>query len=181
MTNRFSFKGFDLSIVAFARYGGLLQSYLHAPNGAYLSNLNGLRNGLDVEYWTPENKSNWFPAPSSSFPTGAPNSWTTLGYYDASFVKVRSISLGYNLPKSLLSRIKVNNVRAYITAQNPFLLYSPYVTKWNGVDPEPTGQGNTGAVATSGTYRTTGSNPGLLISTGTPPTRSFIIGLNLGF
>jgi TonB-dependent starch-binding outer membrane protein SusC len=181
MTNRFSYKGFDLSVVAFMRYGGLLQSYLHAPNGSYLTNLNGLRNGVDVEYWTPENRSNWFPAPSAAFPTGAPGSWTTLAYYDASFIKIRSINFGYALPKSLTQRIKAQSVRVYFTAQNPFLLWSPYVSKWNGVDPEPTGQGNTGAVATSGTYRTGGPNPGLLITTGTPPTRAFIFGVNFGF
>jgi TonB-dependent starch-binding outer membrane protein SusC len=181
ITNRFTYKGFDLSFVTFARYGGLLMSYLHAPNGAYLTNNNGLRNGLDVEYWTPENRSNWFPAPNSLLPGGAANSWSTLGYYDASFVRVRSINLGYTIPTSIASKIRAQSLRAYFTVQNPFLLYAPYVTKWNGVDPEPTGQGQTGIVSTGAGIRTQGRNQNLVISTSTPPVRSFILGINVTF
>jgi TonB-dependent starch-binding outer membrane protein SusC len=181
ITNRFTYKGFDLSFVTFARYGGLLLSYLHAPNGAYLTNNNGLRNGLDVEYWTPENRSNWFPAPNSLLPGGAANSWSTLGYYDASFVRVRSINLGYTIPATIASKIRAQSLRAYFTVQNPFLLYAPYVTKWNGVDPEPTGQGQTGIISTGAGVRTQGRNQNLVISASTPPVRSFILGINVTF
>lgn len=181
MTNRFAYKGFDLSIVAYMRYGGTLLSYLHAPNGAYLTNLNGQRNQLDVDYWTPSNPTNAFPAPSSPLPGGAANGWSTLGYYDATFLKIRSMSLGYNLPSSLVNRVKGKSARVYFTAQNPFLLFCPYVTKHHGVDPEPTGQGQTGIVATAGNFRTGGQNPNLVISASTPPTRSFIMGVNISF
>jgi TonB-linked SusC/RagA family outer membrane protein len=181
ITNRFAFKNFDLSVVAYARIGGTLLSYLHAPNGAYLTNLNGQRNGLKVDYWTPENPTNEFPAPSAALPGGASTGWSTLGYYDGTFVKIRSINFGYNLPKDLIGRIKAQNARVYITAQNPFLLFCPYVSKYNGVDPEPTGQGSTGTIATAGNIRTNGVNQNLIISASTPPTRSFIIGLNLTF
>ncbi|MEQ8473980.1 MAG: TonB-dependent receptor [Marinoscillum sp.] len=181
ITNRFTFKGIDLSIVTYARIGGLLMSYLHAPNGAYLTNNNGLRNGLDVEYWTPENQTNWFPAPNSALPGGAANSWSTLAYYDASFVRIRSINLGYTLPGAITSKIGGKSMRVYVTAQNPFLLYAPYVTKWNGVDPEPTGQGTTGVVSAGAGFRTNGRNQNLVISAATPPVRSFIFGLNVTF
>lgn len=181
ITNRFAFKGFDLSFVVYVRQGGTLLSYLHAPFGAYLTNNTGQRNGLDVDYWTPTNPTNEFPAPGSALPGGASTGWTTLAYYDASFARVRSINLGYTLPKSISSKIKSDNIRVYVTAQNPFLLWSPYVRKHNGVDPEPTGQGATGIVSTGGNFRTGGNNPALVISASTPPTRSFIFGLNISF
>ncbi|MBN8575926.1 MAG: TonB-dependent receptor [Cytophagales bacterium] len=181
ITNRFAFKGFDLSFVVYVRQGGTLLSYLHAPNGAYLTNLTGQRSGLKVDYWTPDNPTNEFPAPGASLPGGASTGWTTLAYYDASFAKVRSINFGYTLPKSLTEKISAKNARVYVTAQNPFLLWSPYVFKHNGVDPEPTGQGGTGIVATGGNFRTGGNNPALVISASTPPTRSFIVGINLTF
>lgn len=180
-TNRFTYKGLDLSIVTYARFGGLLMSYLHAPNGAYLTNNNGIRNGLDIDYWTPDNPTNWFPAPNSALPGGASDSWSTLAYYDASFVRVRSINLGYTLPSSILGKINAQSLRIYFTAQNPFLLYAPYVTKWNGVDPEPTGEGTTGIVSQGAGFRTTGVNQNLVISASTPPTRSYILGLNVTF
>lgn len=181
ITNRFSWKGFDLSFVIYARHGGTLLSYLHAPNGAYLTNMTGQRSGLNIDYWTPNNPTNEFPAPGAALPGGASTGWTTLAYYDASFARVRSINLGYNLPKSVINRVKIQNARVYVTAQNPFLLWSPYVSKHRGVDPEPTGQGGTGIVATGGNFRTGGANPALVISASTPPTRSFILGLNLTF
>jgi hypothetical protein len=170
-----------MSFVVYVRQGGTLLSYLHAPNGAYLTNLTGQRSGLKVDYWTPENPTNEFPAPGAALPGGAATAWTTLAYYDASFARMRSINLGYTIPKSIASRIKAQNARVYFTAQNPFLLWSPYVFKHNGVDPEPTGQGGTGIVATGGNFRTGGNNPALVISASTPPTRSFIVGLNLTF
>jgi TonB-linked SusC/RagA family outer membrane protein len=181
MTNRFSYKGIELSIVAFMRYGGTLLSYLHAPNGAYLTNLNGQRNGLDVDYWTPTNPTNEFPAPSASLPGGAASAWSTLAYYDATFIKIRSISLGYTIPSFITDKVKANSVRVYVTAQNPFLLYCPYVRDHNGLDPEPTGMGQTGIVSTAGTYRTQGPNQNLVISASTPPTRSFLFGVNISF
>jgi TonB-linked SusC/RagA family outer membrane protein len=181
ITNRFTYKNFDLSFVTYARIGGLLMSYLHAPNGAYLTNNNGLRNGLDVDYWTPNNPTNWFPAPNSALPGGAANSWSTLAYYDASFIRVRSINLGYTLPGSIADRISARSLRVYLTAQNPFLLFAPFVTKWNGVDPEPTGQGQTGIIATGAGFRTQGVNQNLVISASTPPVRSFILGVNVTF
>jgi TonB-dependent starch-binding outer membrane protein SusC len=180
LTSRLKFKGFDFSFVVYVRQGGMLESYLHGPNGAYLTNLNGLRNGLKVDYWTPENPTNEFPAPGAALPGSASTAWTTLNYYDASFAKVRSINLGYTIPQSISSRIKASNARVYVTVQNPFLLWSPYVFEHNGVDPEPTGQGNTGIVGTP-PVRNGGNNPTLVISASTPPTRSFIFGLNLTF
>jgi TonB-dependent starch-binding outer membrane protein SusC len=181
ITSRLSWKGIDFSFVIYMRQGGTLLSYLHAPNGAYLTNLTGQRNGLKVDYWTPDNPTNEFPAPGAAYPGGASTGWTTLAYYDASFAKVRSINLGYTLPKSISSKIKATNARVYLNALNPMLLWSPYVRDHNGVDPEPTGQGATGIVATGGNFRTGGTNPALVISASTPPTRSFIIGLNVSF
>lgn len=181
ITNRFAWKGFDLSFVVFMRQGGTLLSYLHAPFGAYLTNNTGQRNGLDVDYWTPTNPTNEFPAPGAALPGGASTGWSTLAYYDASFAKVRSINFGYTLPPAIASKIKARTVRVYFTAQNPFLLWSPYVRDHNGVDPEPTGQGNSGIVSTGGNFRTTGNNPALVIAASTPPTRSFILGVNFTF
>lgn len=178
ITNRFTYKNFDFSFVTYARMGGLLISNLHAPTGAYLTNLNGIRNGLKVDYWTPENPTNWFPAPGSDLPNERSY---TLAYYDASFVRIRSINFGYKLPNMIADKIKAQSLRVYFTAQNPFLLYAPYVTKWNGVDPEPTGQGGTGSVSTRGNIRTGGPNQNLVISASTPPVRSFIFGLNVTF
>ncbi|MFT3737474.1 MAG: TonB-dependent receptor [Breznakibacter sp.] len=177
MTNRFYFKGFDLSFVVYARVGGTIISGIHQPYASYLTIQNGLRNGLQVDYWTEDNPTNDFPKISTqTTPTTASSAWTTLGYFDATFVKVRSINLGYKIPNSAINKFGIQSARIYTTVQNPFVLYSPYMDK-GGIDPEATGYGTTGFVQNGGNI----PNRALTVALSTPPTRSFIFGINLTF
>ncbi|MEI9806941.1 MAG: hypothetical protein WDO16_03135 [Bacteroidota bacterium] len=174
MTNRFTYKGFDLSVVVYVRAGGTLISQVHQPTAGYLTVMDGKRNGLKVDYWTPTNPTNDFPMPQAQF-SPVTTAWTTLGYFDASFMKVRSINLGYSFSNNVIRKIKAQSARVYVTAQNPFTLFSPYM-KAGGIDPESTNQGNTG-VSNPGNI----SNRNLTIGLSTPPTRSIIFGINLSY
>lgn len=177
ITNRFAFKGFDLSFVTYARFGGTLISAIHQPLAAYLTINDGRRNQLKVDYWTPENPTNDFPAPLATItPPQASSAWTTLGYYDASFVRIRSINFGYKIPTALADRIHARSIRIYTTIINPVVLYSPYM-KAGGVDPEATGTGTTGFVQNGGNV----PNRALTIALSAPPTRSYTLGLNITF
>jgi hypothetical protein len=91
-------------------------------------------------------------------------------------MKVRSINLGYSFPSAILDKAKIRSLRAYVTAQNPFLLFSPYRNEVGGLDPEPTGTGTAGFVQSGGNIPARA----LTIGASTPPTRSFIIGINIG-
>ena len=89
-------------------------------------------------------------------------------YFDGSFVKVRNIQLGYNLPSELVKKLSMSAVRVYASAQNPFT-FSKYQKDF-GIDPE------LGAVASGGAEKLpsyTGGN--------TPPTRLIIFGINAKF
>lgn len=130
LTNRFSYKGFDLSIFLFARFGNMIQSGFH--DGSIFA-LAGRFNNFKVDYWTKDNPTNAYPQPNLSQERPLFNS--TLTYFDGSFVKVRNINLGYNLAPELASRIKAHAIRVYGSIQNP-LMYAPYVQKHNGIDPE---------------------------------------------
>lgn len=176
MTNRFTYKGFDFSFVVYARFGGLLVSQVHQSLSSYLVNLNGVRSGIKVDYWTPNNPTNEFPTPAGLNRTRPISTdWTTLGYYDASFVKLRSVNFGYTLTPHLLKKISAQSLRVYVSAQNPLVLYSPYMRK-GGVDPEATGTGAQG-VQNPGNL----SSRALTIAPSTPPTKTFLIGVNLTF
>lgn len=180
MTNRFSYKGFDFSFVLYARFGGTLISQVHQPLAGYLTINDGRRNQLAVDYWTPTNPTNFFPSPNVaggliSSPLTS-DAGTTLGYFDASFIKVRSINFGYSFSSNLARKIGAQKFKIYVAAQNPFILYSPYV-KAGGIDPEPTGIGNQG-VQNPGNISTT---RGLTIAGATPTTRTFLAGLNVTF
>jgi TonB-linked SusC/RagA family outer membrane protein len=105
LTNRFSYKGFDLSIVVYARMGmKVLVPYFTADGGAngFPFFNQGRVNQVKVNYWTRTNPTNDFPAPDAGtdrLPFGS-----TLGYQDGSFIKCRSINLGYDLPSGLLKK-----------------------------------------------------------------------------
>ena len=179
LTNRFTYKNIDLSFVLYGRFGGLLVSQIHQPYAAYTNVQDGLRNTIKTNYWTPTNPSNDYPIAgflSRASTRQVTSDWTTLGYYDASFIKVRTINVGYTFAPSFLSKLKMQSFRAYVAVQNPFVLYSPYMRNAGGVDPEATGTGNQGV-----------QNPGnlsgraLTVGLNTPPTRSINIGFNVTF
>nr|WP_295934933.1 TonB-dependent receptor [uncultured Dyadobacter sp.] len=153
-TNRVAYKGFDFTVVGFARVGGLLISRMH--NSGFANTFQGNYNNLVVDYWTPANGQNYYPKPNSASTNTPFNS--TMGYFNASFLKIRSLSLGYNLPQGLLKRIGCKSVRLYATANDAFILFSPYRNKYNGIDPE-----------------------GGSINVDTPATYSMIFGVNITF
>ncbi|MES2265522.1 MAG: SusC/RagA family TonB-linked outer membrane protein [Bacteroidota bacterium] len=53
--------------------------------------------------------------------------------YDATYIKLREVSIGYNLPKSWFGRIPLQSARFSIVAQNPWLIYTK--AKVKGIDP----------------------------------------------
>lgn len=175
MTHRFTYKGFDLSAVFYARFGGLLVSQVHQPNAAFLTILDGRRNSIKVDYWTPTNPSNWFPMPQQRI-SPLNDAWTTLGYYSGTFVKLRSVNFGYTFKPSILKRAGLQSLRAYFTVDNVAVLFSPFFNQ-TGIDPEGTGIGNQG-VSNPGNIRG-GGNGVVTIGLGTPPRRTFTFGLNV--
>lgn len=132
MTNRISYKGFDFTMVLFARMGGMMYATLYG--GAFVNTFQGNYNNLDIHYWTPGNHEDYYPKPNSAAQRTPYNS--LLGYFNASYLKVRSLNLGYNLPDKWLKDLGVNAFRVYATAQDPFILFSPFRNKYHGMDPE---------------------------------------------
>jgi TonB-dependent starch-binding outer membrane protein SusC len=184
LTNRVTFKNFDLTAVVYARMGmKILVPYVTSDGGfsGYTFFMQSRNNQLKVDYWTPENPTNAFPRPDAS--TDKPLFSSTLGYMDGSFIKCRSINLGYTLPSTFLSKYKISSLRFYVSAVNPFIIYSPFVKDGFGPDPEGNGYGGGVSSATAGYASGTSAAPGRQISVNAnnPSTRQFIFGLNLKF
>lgn len=176
MTHRLTYKGFDLSTVLFSRLGNkIVAPYLTTDGGAtgYFAFLNGRVNQVKVDYWTPTNPTNAFPRPAGGA-TNLPYS-STLGYHDGSFIKVRSINLGYNFSTRLAQSIGLSGLRVYASANNPFILYSPFVKSGLGVDPEGTQVG--GSLSNNAIANGRAITVGLDL----PSTRQFILGINAKF
>lgn len=169
---RVAYKGFDLSLVAMFRSGGILISNLHGPAG-YINKLTGRGNNMDVDYWTPENPGAKYPNPAGPLSNDNPKYSSTLAYFNGSFLKVRTISLGYNFSRSIIKNSDVK-MRMYFTVQNPFVLFSPF-HKESGLDPETNSYGDEN-VATGGYQRRL-----LTVGYNTPSTRNYVLGVNLNF
>ena len=163
MTNRFGFKGFDLTVVVFARVGGTLFSSLHGAG--FVNTYQGTYNNIKTDYWTPTNGQNYYPRPNANY-TNSPNR-DLLGYFKGTYVKIRTIGLGYNLPQSWVNKVSAKNIRLYATAEDPFILFSEFRNKYGGLDPEAGGSSERPSVAT--------------LNVDTPPNWSFIFGINISF
>lgn len=133
MTNYITYKNFDLNFFLNASYGNMLQF----DRGM---SFNGRYNSLKVNYWAvtqydasgkaiASNGSNEAPRPNNGIENPAYRS--SMNYFNASFLRLSNATLGYNLPKDVLAKVKISKLRLYTTVQNAFV-----ITKYPGTDPE---------------------------------------------
>jgi TonB-linked SusC/RagA family outer membrane protein len=130
INNTFTYKGFTLSFFINSIQGG---------NGYYLDNAYDIIAAAGANpdfairsnrpsiysYWRPDNPVNNVPAIYYAPPQNP-------GYYmSRSFVRLQDVSLSYNIGKSILNKIKLNNLQFYVSGKN---LYT--WTDWPGWDPE---------------------------------------------
>ncbi|GAB3280071.1 TonB-dependent receptor [Larkinella harenae] len=183
-TNRFSYKNFDLSIVTFARMGmKVIVPYLtgnSTGSGGFAFFNQGRVNQVKTDYWTETNPTNAFPAPDAA--SAVAYFGSTLGYYDGSFIKCRSINLGYTFSSQMIRKIGMNSARVYFNATNPFIIYSPLVSQNLAIDPE----GNSYASGQSTLNPQGASDRGtperqIAVNLNNPPLRQFTLGVNLKF
>jgi TonB-linked SusC/RagA family outer membrane protein len=114
LTNNFSYKGIELSALLTGRL-----NYISGV-GEALTGMYGDQRVLD--YWTPVNTGAEYQRPFMSEAGG--DTYAGTYYKDDSWIKIRNISLGYQLPKSLLSKVKINSLRVYAQIQNAGMLWS---------------------------------------------------------
>lgn len=132
----FKYKGFDLLFDFYTVQGAVKSNnYLYSFNEG--GSLTGKNNGIKVNYWTPENPSNEFPRPRQN---SSINYFSSLSYQDASYIRLRTATFGYAFPKTITNKMKIQNLRVYVTGNNIFTKtnyssYSPENTP--GSYPEP--------------------------------------------
>ena len=148
ITNTFQYKGFDLRIMIQGSQGGKI----FYVGKRQLDNGNALTNQLTrwIHCWKPDYTSvsaekNSMPTTTvdmswdgvTPYPYGVNPSYNSTWLYDASFVRIKNITLGYDFPQSMLKRIYFSKLRIFITADN--------VKTWNhypGASPEANTFGN---------------------------------------
>ena len=172
------YKGFDLTVIGAFQIGGKLISAIHSGNG-YLNMLDGRRNNIDVDYWTEENTGAKYPRPNGIRSGDNPKYASTLGYFDAGYLKVRAITLGYNFENiKAIKNFGISRLRLYATIQNPFVLFSPFNNE-SGLDPETNSWANQNTAVAYSEY--SGKHKMPIVGYNTPSTRNFLFGLNVTF
>jgi TonB-linked SusC/RagA family outer membrane protein len=124
MTNRVSYKNFDLSFLFYYRNGTMYKNGM--LDGTMADYTGGRYNKIVMNYWTKNNPTNDFYGPGVAQPFRGARS-----YEDASFIRLSDVTVGYNVPKSMLDKRKIERMRIYMQVLNP-----NYWTKYNGMDPE---------------------------------------------
>ena len=153
ITNNFSYGAFDLNFLVQGSVGGEMWNL-----GDYVQTRGGNRSKAALDYFTPTNVNAKYPAPGQNVGYDNHSDFTVE---DASFVRLKSINVGYNLPTKNIKFIR--SVRVFASATNLLTL-----TKYSGFDPE------VNSFAQSNLFR----NIDILT---VPLYKTYTIGLNLGF
>jgi hypothetical protein len=155
-----AYKGFDLGVFFYGAAGKDAINYTKWWTDFVPSFQNAKSPAALYDSWTPDrpNATVAIQEESGNFSTnGIPNS-----YYleNASYFRMKSLSIGYTLPSSLLGKYKIDKLRIYVQATNLFT-----ITDYSGMDPEIIGD-DRGFGFDAGVY---------------PTVKQYLVGLNLNF
>lgn len=184
ISNTFRYKGFELNVLFTFQYGNTIFDNEAKFQIGDVAN-NNQRRAVFNRWQSPENPGD---GKTPGLFLSGPGSGRALNsdrfMYDASFLRLRTVSLAYNLPASIVSKIKANYVRVYVSGQNLLLF-----TKFPGWDPEFV---NTANVGNNGQFFTPFGSNGQVsqfqqgnitfnaAQNPFPQTKTFSVGVNVG-
>jgi hypothetical protein len=130
-----NYKGFDFTTFLFWNQGSEIFNYTKYYTDMRVF-IGGVSTRVLTDSWTPTNTGAKLPALGATAATNGYTSFTTStsnSYYveDGSYLRAKTMQLGYTLPKSLVAKARMQNVRVYVQAQNLFT-----ITKYTGSDPD---------------------------------------------
>lgn len=131
-SNEFGYKGFSLSAFFNFVYGNYVynDSRFYFDNDGVYEKYNQMVLADGWNRWTKLGEIATHPKPILGG-NNASNSSSTRYLEDGSYIRLRNVTLGYNLPKSLLGQLKIANARIFVSGDN---LWTG--TRFSGVDPE---------------------------------------------
>lgn len=128
LNNEFIYKSFDLNVFMTFQQG---RDVYNGNNYILLSGAGVDNNRIEMlDRWSPTNPSNKYPRASAT-QRNRLSTKTSEFLEDASFLKIKNITLGYTLPPVFTNKYHINNARFYIGVTNPFTF-----TSFTGMDPE---------------------------------------------
>jgi TonB-linked SusC/RagA family outer membrane protein len=163
-----NYKNFDLSIIGYGTYGGMIYNAKKAFRQSLRDNV---ESAMEINMWTVSNPTNSEPrANSGSLPA------STYFVESGSYFRLNNVNLGYNFPAAWLSKTKViKGLRVYFSGQNMFT-----ITKYTGFTPEI--QALNPPTATNSPLPTTSSPTSAGIELNAyPAVKTYSGGLNIDF
>lgn len=159
-----TYKNIDFSMIFYGSRGNDVFNYTRYFTDFWGNETRGKSRRM-FNGWTPENPDTNIPIVEKD--ANFSNSGAVNSYYieDGSFLKCRSITLGYTLPFKVLTKVGINKMRTYIQAANLFT-----ITNYSGIDPELMSRDNGSSAAFGIDY---GNYPG--------NQKSFVFGVELTF
>jgi TonB-linked SusC/RagA family outer membrane protein len=160
ITNEFNYKGIDFSFT----FQGVYGNDVYNGAGKFMS-----ANGDFYDNQTIDQLNRWKKVgditnvPQARYVGGNGTAESSRYLSDASYTRLKTVSLGYVLPKSITDKLKLSKVRIYATANNLLTF-----TKYTGWDPEVNTDYLTGVAAGNDFYSA-------------PQPKTITVGLNLGF
>jgi hypothetical protein len=143
-------------------FGNLLGNMNYDNRFKYIDASGNLVSGLAELKELNKNATMWTPLSSGA----AAPIFHSYAVEDGSFLRCNNITIGYSLPKAIISKVMMSRFRVYGTVTNAFL-----ITNYSGYDPE---------VSTTRSGSFTPLTPGVDYSS-YPKSRTFTIGANVGF
>jgi len=135
-----AYKGIDF-LIQFTGTGGMVRDMAGAQLVRAFQNDGTPQRWMSEDRWTVENPNRdaSYPKFSQALVGGAPVQPSSFWAIDASYLSLRNLQIGYSLPSSVISKIKISQLRVYLSGSNLWTFDNFYP----GWDPQPTNPGNT--------------------------------------
>lgn len=130
MSNTVAYKNWELYVMVTGTFGGN-NHFLKSNTGAYVTRTGRFDdNGILINHWTPENRSNEYPSIEFSGDGGR-----FLGLQNRGFVRLQDVTLSYTFKQAWMKQAFIRSLKLFCSAKNLLT-----ITNWEGGDPE-TGAG----------------------------------------
>lgn len=115
LRNDFTYHNFNFSFNIYSYWGNKSTSTAYLNQDNSVSSVTYNANAYEKTYWTPDNPSDFFGRLDARGPTGAtsPNR-----VFDRSFIRLDNATIGYTMPRQLIARAGIENLKLYVTVRN---------------------------------------------------------------
>jgi len=160
-----TYKAWDVTLYFYGTYGNKIFSFAESNLESFESRQNVSIENVSLQYyqnaWTPQNHNNTYSRIVANDDAEGSDAASSAFVQDGSFLKLKTINIGYTLPTEIAKKVSITKLRVYVSSQNLFT-----ITGYKGLDPEIGTQG--------GNPTQNGIDNGVY-----PSSRFFTVGLNV--